>query len=349
MRDLLIGSRRGRTRSTVRALGIIGLLLVIAGFVAYLIFRRFTAYEVPGGSMPDTRVAATPDGRLRYGQSSLERRGRLRVLRLRGGPHAVGAARGRLLGDETYTVGSALDATISHSIPRGGWFTRRLQGTRLRWNYRLLDDGIPGHQLVEIAGVMRGVGARGSGPEFLTLVRRQAAVDVGAAVPEAPDRASRTIARSLTFVTPLRTAGGDRLLVGRSFGLPGVTDGGDAAAAAITVSFVHPDNAIPYASVEWPGAVGVVSGINREGLAIMVHPARTADVRIARKAQPVSLLARDVLEAATSLDDAISILEQSQPLGAAAFVIVDGTAREWAIVERSPESTAVLRSPQSRS
>ena len=85
--------------------------------------------------MPDGRVVATPDGALHYGQASLEHRGRLRVLRLRGSPHEVGAARGRLLDEETYAVGRALDATIARSIPRGGWFKRRLTGSRLRLAY----------------------------------------------------------------------------------------------------------------------------------------------------------------------------------------------------------------------
>jgi isopenicillin-N N-acyltransferase like protein len=106
---------------------------------------------------------------------------------------------------------------------------------------------------------------------------------------------------------------------------------------------VHADDVIPYASVGWPGLVGVVSGINAEGIAVMVHPARTADVRLSGSGQPVALLARDVLENARSLDDAIAVLEHARPLGAAAFVIVDGKTRTFAVVERSPTRVEVRR------
>jgi tetratricopeptide (TPR) repeat protein len=253
-----------------------------------------------------------------------------------------------LLGAEVGPIARSLDLTIQRAVPGGGWFARRWHGLRMRWRFRFLDDGVPGHQLVEIAGTMRGIETTtGSEPSFADMMRREAAIDVGVAAGESPDRASRSIATSLTFVTPLRSASGDHLLIGRSFGLPGARDGGDAAAAAPTVTFVHPGDAIPYASVEWPGAHGVVSGINRDGIAVMLHPSLAADVRVARQGQPVALLARSVLEAASNLDDAIAILEHAEPLGAAACVIVDGTARTWAIVERSPERTAVLREPPS--
>ena len=40
------------------------------------------------------------------------------------------------------------------------------------------------------------------------------------------------------------------------------------------VFLVNEDGKIPFASVAWPGLVGVVSGMNREGLAVVVHGAR---------------------------------------------------------------------------
>jgi len=348
MPDLLIGTRRPRSNNAMRSAGIITLLLVIGGLAAYLIFRRVTAYEIPDGSTPKHPLVATPEGILEYGDASLEHRGRLRVLRVSGAPHAVGASRGRLLGTEQQQVGRTIDPTVRRAIGRGGWFGRRLHGSRMRWRYRMLDDGTQGHHLVEIAGVMRGAGAtRGSRPSFSTLLRRQAALDIGVSNPDSPDRATRSIANALTFVSATRSTSGDSLLVGRSFGLPGASDGGVAAADTTTITIVHARDAIPYASVEWPGLVGAVSGINREGLAVMVHPAASADVRIARKGQPLALVARDVLESARTLDEAIAILKHAQILGAAAFVIVDGNARTWAIVERSPEHIAVLRDPPS--
>src|SRR5690606_11278933 len=110
-------------------------------------------------------------------------------------------------------------------------------------------------------------------------------------------------------VAALRDPSGDRLLVGRSLALPGAVDGGDAAAAHPVVSFVRSPGVIAHASVGWPGLVGVVTGINAEGVAVLVHPARTADAQRVTAAQPAQLLAREILENARSLEDALGVLE----------------------------------------
>ncbi|MCG8420158.1 MAG: hypothetical protein MJE77_19685, partial [Proteobacteria bacterium] len=77
------------------------------------------------------------------------------------------------------------------------------------------------------------------------------------AAPWSSGAAFRAVTRSLSFVSELRGPGGDRRFMGRSFALPGAGDEGDSAAAAITVLFVHADSVIPFASIGWPGLVGV--------------------------------------------------------------------------------------------
>ena len=281
---------------------------------------------------------------LAYGQSSLGHAGSSAVLRLRGTPQELGAAHGRLLGSAVAAPSDALGSTIAHTVSGKGIFGRLTHDVRLRWRYRFLDDGIPGHQLVELAHLLGGARASDQrGLDYESLVRQRAALDLGVPAPWSSGAAFRAVARSLSFVSTLRGTSGDRLLVGRTFALPGAADGGDAAAGHITVSFVAPRDVIAYASVGWPGLVGVVSGINAEGIAVMVHPVRTRDVELTRPAQPMALLARDVLENARTLDDAINILQHATPLGAAAFVVVDGNSRQWAVVERTPSRFGVRR------
>src|SRR5258705_10625409 len=99
-------------------------------------------------------------------------------------------------------------------------------------------------------------------PEYEDLVRTEAVFDVGVPATWSAERNTRNLARSLSFVAPLRGPGGDRLVVGRSLSVPGLSDGGDSMARSVTVSFVHADGVLPYVSVGWPGLVGVVSGMN---------------------------------------------------------------------------------------
>ena len=63
---------------------------------------------------------------------------------------------------------------------------------------------------------------------------------------------------------------------------------------------------------------------------MFVDPARTGDVRPTRSARPVALLARSVLEECKTLDEAIKLIEGTPTLGAAVFVLVDGSTRQVA-------------------
>lgn len=325
---------------------------MICMLVAYFIYERVVSYTRPSIDVPGAPLglAAAPANerseRLGFEQSSLAYSGAIAVLRLSGQPQLLGIGQGRLLGDTITAPMAALGPSITYAVPHGGVLGDLVYDLRLRWRYRFLDDGIPGHQLVEIAGILHGMRrTSGSAPAYEGFVRAQAALDVGVPPPWASGAGFRTMARSLSFITSLRGTSGDRLLVGRTLALPGAADGGDAAAASLTVSFVEADSVIPFASVGWPGLVGVVSGINAEGVAVMVHPVRTSDISLSRPAQPATLLARDVLENAHNLDEAVRILQHGSPLGAAAFLVVDGNARSWAVVERSPTKAAVIRDP----
>ncbi|MCG8424060.1 MAG: C45 family autoproteolytic acyltransferase/hydrolase [Proteobacteria bacterium] len=355
MPDIVIGARRPSHHRTLRGAAIAVALSAVTLLVGYFIYLRVVSYTEPSVDIPAERIVVTGIGRatgsganrLTFGQSSLTYSGAIAVLRSSGTPRDIGGAHGRLLDERLGAPVDALAATIRHAIPAEGLFARLVHGMRLRWRYRLVEDGIPGHQLTEIATVLRGMQRwSGSTPDYETFVRQQAALDIGVAAPWSSGAAFRAVTRSLSFVSELRGPGGDRLFVGRSFALPGAGDGGDSAAAAITVSFVHADSVIPFASIGWPGLVGVVSGVNAEGIAVMVHPVRTSDIAVTRNAQPVTLMARDILENARTLNEAIAIAQHATPLGAAAFVIADGSARRWAVVERSPTRFAVARDMQ---
>src|SRR5690242_19569038 len=99
MPDLVIGGRRSWPARPWRA-GVIAIaLLGVALVVAYLIYKRSVAYEMPGGDVRG-ELAETPNGvgaALTYNGSTLEWLGGLPVLRATGDAHAIGAAHGRLL------------------------------------------------------------------------------------------------------------------------------------------------------------------------------------------------------------------------------------------------------------
>jgi tetratricopeptide (TPR) repeat protein len=350
MTDLVIGGgRRYHSQRSLRSVAIAVVLGLASLLVVYLLFARMVTYVEPDASVSESPLALEggPGGagsRLGFEGSSVSQVGGLTVLRLTGPPAALGAAHGRLLATELAAQHAALAPLLRHAVASQVFLDGLTHDWRVGWRYRLLDDGIPGHQLVEIAHLLEGARqAAEDVPEYEPFVRAQAVLDLGQPAPWSPGADFRAVARATSFVAALRDPSGDRLLVGRSLALPGAVDGGDAAAARPLVSFVRSPEVIAFASVGWPGLVGALTGINAEGIAVLVHPVYAAGMDHVPAAQPAALLARDILENARSLDEAIAVIEHAVPLGAAAFMLIDGPERTWAVVERSPGGSSVRR------
>lgn len=348
MGDLVIGSRRHGPPRTWRAAFFAGLMVVGALIVAWFIYRRSVSYDMPGGTPPREPVAmAQPEPgsppRLRYGEASLAWAGPIAVLRASGDPHTIGAAQGRLLAAQVGASAASFRSAIDESVDRSGLTGGLTHDMRVAWRHRFVDDGIPDPFKRAIAGVVRGAAGGGVEIGFEGLLRQQAAIDVGAPAPWTAETGLRQLTRALTVVVPQPTPG--RVWVGRSFSLPGLSDGGDAAAAAPVVSFVRPAGRKAWAGVGWASLVGVVTGVNQDGLVVTVQPGQAADVRATRTARPAALLARDILERAENLDEAIKMIVDTPTLGATGFALIDGKTGRWAVVERSPLHSAIRRDP----
>jgi hypothetical protein len=106
------------------------------------------------------------------------------------------------------------------------------------------------------------------------------------------------------------------------------------------VFLVHEDGKIPFASVAWPGLVGVVSGMNREGLAVVVHGARAGETR--GVGEPVVHALRRVLSEGRTVADAARLLAEQPPLVSHLVVVADAEGAA-AVIERVPGQPPALR------
>ncbi|MDX2087720.1 MAG: C45 family autoproteolytic acyltransferase/hydrolase [Kofleriaceae bacterium] len=348
MADLVIGARRAGVprpwRAGVIALGMLGVAITVAWFI----YRRTVAYEMPDGSVEGsiTSVQSAPGAQpsLVYGASALSWTGGIAVLRVKGDAHAQGAAHGRLLAPWLPAVLSAARPSITNTVGREGLIGGRTHGMRLAWRWRFIDDGMSDPDRRIIAGMTRGAEASGVDVSFDELLRTQAVLDVGVPSPRTDEAEHKSLAQSLTIIGKQATAPA-RVWIGRTLALPGLDDGGDAERPVVTIS--HSEGKVAWAGVAWPGMTGVVTGINAHGIALMVDPARTADVRPTRTARPIAQLARTVLESATTLDEAIKLIEGTLTLGTAVIIVVDGTSGNWVQIERTPSKAITERNPRS--
>ncbi|HWO17463.1 MAG TPA: C45 family autoproteolytic acyltransferase/hydrolase [Kofleriaceae bacterium] len=346
MPELMIGGRRSAAPRSWRAAVIAAAMLGVAAIVTWFIYRRSVAYDMPGGEVQGaislTQAGPGAPPALVFGTSSLAWTGAIPVLRVVGDAHTIGAAHGRLLAPWLAQAVRATAPSIEGTVGPGGWFAGSTRGMRLAWQWRFTDEGLLDADRRMVAGLTRGAEASGVPLSFEELVRGQAVLDVGEPSPRTAEADDHSLARSLTIVART-TAAPARLWIGRAFALPGLDDGGDAAIPIVTIA--HPEGRSSWASVGWPGALGVVTGVNAHGIAVMVNPVRTADVRVTRTARPIAHLARNVLEQAKTLDEAVKLIEATPTLGAAVFALADG-AGAWLVVERTPTKAIVERSPR---
>lgn len=347
MPDLVIGGRRSAFPRPWRAGGIALGLVAVAIVVAWFIYRRSVAYDEPSGDVHGeiTEAQAAPGApvTLAYNSSSLEWLGGIAVVRLTGDSHAIGAAHGRLLGPLLPAVARAMRPSIEGTVEDTGWFGGLTHKMRLAWRWRFIDDGLTDADRRWIAGMTRGAAASGVDLSYDDLLRDQAVVDVGVPARASGELEQHRLAHSLTVIGTQQQAPA-RVWVGRTFSLSGLDDGGDSAVPVVEI--VKQDGKQPYASVGWPGLGGVVTGINAQGIAIFVDPARTGDVRVTRSARPIALLARSVLEDAKTLDEAAKLIEQTPTLGSAVIVLVDGTTGKWLVLERTPGKAIAEKAPK---
>jgi len=351
MPDLVIGGRRAGVprpwRSGVIAIAMLGVAVVVAWFI----YRRSVAYDMPAGEVQgeisSSPMAPGAPAALVYGNASLAWLGGVAVLRVAGDAHAIGAAHGRLLAPWLVPTAMAAAPSIAGTVSDDGMLGTLTHDVRLAWRWRFIDDGLVEQDRRMVAGMTRGAAASGVQLSYDELLRDQAVLDVGAPSPRSDETEQHVIAHSLTLIGSQAQAPA-RVWIGRTLALPGLDDGGDSAIPVVTIAKPEGrDGRLAWASVGWPGLLGVVTGINAEGIVVMVDPARTIDVRVTRTARPVALLARTVLEQARTLDDAIKLVESSATLGSAVIVVVDGTSGKWVQIERTPSKAIVERNPKS--
>ena len=108
-----------------------------------------------------------------------------------------------------------------------------------------------------------------------------------------------------------------------------------------TVFIVRPtDGRYGFASVGWPGMIGVLSGMNQHGLCL-------ANMEVPRSnrlptAMPYTLLYRSVLERCRTVDEAIVLLKATPHQTANNLMLMDAIG-DRAVVELSPGRTDVRR------
>lgn len=196
-----------------------------------------------------------------------------------------------------------------------------------------LPDYIPNDYLREIKAVSLFASDEYNfiGSKYARLLNYHAAHDIGHAMQ------NLHLVECTAFGVNNELSSDSNLLIGRNFDFYV----GDDFSKNKIIMFVNPDQGIPFASITWGGMIGVVSGMNQNGLTITLNSAKSEIPLFAKT--PVSIIAREILQYATTIDEAYEIAKQHPSFVAESFMISSAIDREMAVIEKTPDTTILYQ------
>jgi hypothetical protein len=279
----------------------------------------------------EVTTAADDPTRREVGRAWARKRGRINEVRLVGGPVEVGSAHVRLLYDEQVAIERDLHQQFSHFVPFAP--ARALIVDLARLRFRRLDELVSDEHRLEIAAQAHSFqpdpfsDLMGTYQRFVFL---HSLYDIMLSFERSP-----LIGCTSVVLGKARTRDG-HTLVGRNFDFEGPLVLDERKAVFLMLE----DGAIPYASVSWPGFVGTASGMNIEGVTIVIHGARAGEARAT--GEPVVQTVRDLLRNARTTREALALLAGHDPMVPHMLLIADADG-DAVVVERVPGERAFVR------
>jgi predicted choloylglycine hydrolase len=137
-----------------------------------------------------------------------------------------------------------------------------------------------------------------------------------------------------------KTVDGD-LIIGRNFDFYA----GDDFAKDKIIAFVTPTKGHKFMSVTWGGMIGVVSGMNEHGLTVTINAGKSKIPLLAKT--PISILVREILQYASTIDEAIAIAKKREVFVSESIFIGSAKDKKAITIEVSPKNFGVYDVPNS--
>lgn len=219
---------------------------------------------------------------------------------------------------------------INEALPGKGY--RQILHTLIAWFNRNLHKHIRTEFLHEIYGISRSVNNtyNNVGPAYQRILNYHAAHDIGHMV------SSYNLVGCTSFAAWGKHTHDSGMVVGRNFDFYF----NDNFSKNKIVEFVAPENGHKFAFITWGGMTGAVSGMNEKGLCVTIN---AGIVELAwHTGTPVSLLAREMLQFAETIDEAVKIADERKVFVSESFLIVSAADKQAVILEKTPSKTGIV-------
>ncbi len=201
----------------------------------------------------------------------------------------------------------------------------------LSWYNRKLYKHVTEEYKTEIYGVSRYASDdfKNIAPPYLRALYLHGAHDIGHALKDL------ALVGCSSFAVWGDKSEDGNLLIARNFDFYA----GDAFAEDKIIAFVKPDEGYPFMSVTWGGMMGVVSGMNNQGLTVTINAGKS-DIPLVAKT-PISLVTREILQYASTIDEAIEIAKKREVFVSEAIFVGSANDGKATIIEVSPNDLGV--------
>nr|WP_089739227.1 C45 family autoproteolytic acyltransferase/hydolase [Chryseobacterium jejuense] len=252
-------------------------------------------------------------------------------LYIKGNPLQLGYNNGALTQDLMQKQEGIFFSKVEGFVPSK--FKQKLLNTFLKWYNRKMYLNVREDYQAELYGLSQYSSDQYDfiAPRYLRNLYLHGAHDIGHAMQDLAMVGCTSLA-----VWNENTEDGD-MLIGRNFDFYV----GDEFAQNKLVEFVEPEDGIPYMSVSWPGMIGVVSGMNKEGITVTINAGKSRIPLTAKT--PISLVTREILQYAKTIEEAIAIAKKRNVFVSESILVGSAHDRNAVIIEVSPKNFGVYR------
>lgn len=307
------------------------LFVLAAPIAAHVAIGLATRIPTPPLTTPRYVAERGDHGITRTPRGWTAKRG-VQLVYLAGTPEEIGAQHTALLYDRMTENERVLWDGFAQMVPFAPARTLMFDYGRVR--YRDLTAGFPDARLRELVAEANAFVPdpyASELPTFQRMVTLHALYDIALGFEHSP-----LLGCTAFGLGPEATADGHALFA-RAFDF----EAAEVFDADKAVFVVHENGKIPFVSVAWPGFVGVVTGMNAEGVALAVHGGRAREP--SANGVPVAFSLRETLAGARDTSEAVAILT-GQPVMVSHIVFVGDSSGHFAVVERAPGVAAHVRS-----
>lgn len=320
--------------SALLFISIIGLILLVS--TAFYLTADMKQPVIDMNTLPDYTLIKS-DSLRTYGPNHLRQsKSGLWELSLQGNPAERGVAFGKLAEDLLHYQEEVFVNQIRQIIPSDSYL-KFLRFFLILFN-RNLGEYIPEEYRTEIYGISLSCSHEydAIGTPYERQLNYHAAHDIGHAMQD------YMLVGCSSFGVWGEESADSTLLIGRNFDFYV----GDDFARNKLVSFYQPSDGYRFASVGWAGMTGVLSGMNEAGLTVTINAAKSTMPVSA--AMPISLLVREILQYASTIEEAYIIAQKHKTFVAESLLIGSAKDGKAAIIEKSTDKIALFHSETNR-